>query len=778
MTASDLSEFAFETINSLELAAALLPPNVNIAVHYDQSEADRQITPVSNPALCANTVSDGGCRWGTSGRAIIQPDTDPDNIATTFELLGESHEDSGDGETLRSFISWAIGTARADHYGLVMWNHGAGIQGFNFDNRGDENGDKMRIGEMVQALTAVNLGTASGKFDLVAFDACLMSMAEVGYALSPFATTIVASQDVEVATGYYYPDALSILARRPDLVTGNDLASHLVVSFQDRYQGNAHGADTHAAADGGQYAELASRIESFTSAVQDHALSQDWLMVRQARAAAASFQNHPEYRDLGQFFQGLTKVANGECTSRDGLNAAIGQSACGFLQSLDELIVAKTTDVRRTSGLSIYFPKPGDEISAEYDTNHHGAFFAATGWDHFLQSFVAETSLDYSLSLDWAESNETAAKAYNLHRLAGHGHEFDALSIHQENDQDWFRFFIQQAGTASDNVTVSVSGSSTQSLMVQICDSEQQSCQTAVALPNENAVLNLAGKPQGQYLVRIQGDGTSVVPGYKFTVNAPGSAAVEEDPVRGNDQRSKAHRLGSVGAETVFSGLVAAPSQEDWFEFQTPKNQRFDLALNSPPESWNVLVKFTGSQPVTARIEPVSEGSGFEPVQLSGDGLLKLPYRSGAGLLYRLMIRTDSETAVAYTLQMAPLEIQQATVAHFAGTSGRDEFSITVGEHFFVVVNGTSHTLDRQIVTKSLWTEWMVTIRSAFLVVQVTKPHGCVSTRWNSRVWGINSSHKALRRLRCCLEVGATNLHFCMTHLGVIRFGVVPISVN
>lgn len=125
MTGSDLSEYAFKSINEMEMATSQFPGGVNFAVLWDQSSLGTTYATGTNP------------KWGTTGRAIIQADTDENNIATTFDTsIGE--QNTGDPASLVNFINWAKTAAPAKNWALVLWDHGNGdLGGFNLDNEGN-----------------------------------------------------------------------------------------------------------------------------------------------------------------------------------------------------------------------------------------------------------------------------------------------------------------------------------------------------------------------------------------------------------------------------------------------------------------------------------------------------------------------------------------------------------------------------------------------------------------------------------------------------------------
>ena len=76
----------------------------------------------------------------------------------------------------------------AKKYAVVIWNHGSGWskrrgnnipEGISYD---DESGNHITTAQLTPAV-AKNAGESGQKIDILAFDACLMQMLEVSYAV-------------------------------------------------------------------------------------------------------------------------------------------------------------------------------------------------------------------------------------------------------------------------------------------------------------------------------------------------------------------------------------------------------------------------------------------------------------------------------------------------------------------------------------------------------------------------------------------------------------------
>ena len=115
--------------------------------------------------------------------------------------------------TLAEFIQYCTAHYPADRYLLVMWDHGGGsLNGYGYDQLYPNT-----------SMTLDKIGTAlrSGgcRFDVVGFDACLMATLENAIVLEPYADYMIASEEVEPGTGWYYTGWLSALSRNTSLPT-------------------------------------------------------------------------------------------------------------------------------------------------------------------------------------------------------------------------------------------------------------------------------------------------------------------------------------------------------------------------------------------------------------------------------------------------------------------------------------------------------------------------------------------------------------------------------
>lgn len=136
-------------------------------------------------------------------RYLVKPDATPSVVSELIQDMGPD-VDMGDPQVLNDFITWGQTNYPADHYVLVLWNHGSGwkrgdddgppVRAFSFD---DETGSSIDTWEIPAAM-------AGKKVDIVAWDTSLMQMLEVAYELRTYVDYIAGSEESPPGEGYPY----------------------------------------------------------------------------------------------------------------------------------------------------------------------------------------------------------------------------------------------------------------------------------------------------------------------------------------------------------------------------------------------------------------------------------------------------------------------------------------------------------------------------------------------------------------------------------------------
>jgi len=335
MTSTDLASFAFADINEMEKAVSRFAAGARITVFWDQWDQKPFATGGGSQTA-----------WGTAGRAVITPDTDDSRIATNFELVGE--RDSGDPAVLRDFLTWTMTVAPANHYAMVMWDHGGGLSGSNFD---DESGyDSLTAKEIQNAV-----GQSGMRPDVLSYDACLMGTTEQFYELRNVAPVQVASEEVISGAGYDYTTAFSALNGSPATATPQSVAQGMVNSFTAQYRSD--GTSTLSAIDSTKMNAVAGAVKAFVDVSAGLTAAQIG-RVRATIAKVTRFE-FPQYVDLLELMSALSVDSRIPVSGRT--------AAAGVATAVRQAVFARMADERRTGGMSIYLPS-----STAYETDLSG----------------------------------------------------------------------------------------------------------------------------------------------------------------------------------------------------------------------------------------------------------------------------------------------------------------------------------------------------------------------------------------------------------------------
>ena len=194
----------YASINVVEMAEAAQSENVNVIIQTGGTE-QWAIDGIDSTELQ---------RW-----QVVPGD---------IELVdSQSLASMGEAETLGNFLRWGAETYPADKYMCLLGDHGGGsVSGIAVDELHDW--DMLNLKELGQGVSMAGV-----QFELVGFDACLMSTMETAAVLTPYARYMVASQELEPGTGWDYTDWLSYVADN-STADGLDVGSRICDGFYDK----------------------------------------------------------------------------------------------------------------------------------------------------------------------------------------------------------------------------------------------------------------------------------------------------------------------------------------------------------------------------------------------------------------------------------------------------------------------------------------------------------------------------------------------------------------
>lgn len=331
--------------------------------------------------------------------------------------------DSGSDQTLVDGMKWTMDNFPAEHYALVLWNHGSGVldpargrpfratnlfiedpltgmkvidRSINYldliEKRGvcfsDTYGTFLTNQKLERALA--NITAYRGKkLDVVAFDACLMSMIEIAEFMRYYADFMIASEEVEPGDGWEYESALQPLAQ--GYVTPYEFARHAVESYRFSYlrqtpeftQAALNLKEMHSIIDN------VHRVSTILMKLTDYQLEGS---INRAVEVAKDDRHcthfaEPSYIDLKHFYSNLRllvpfiQLEEGHTALLDQLDRSLEAG----IKLIDKAVIANVhgSALPAAGGLAIYFP--GGYIHPSYEKTNFGK---ENAWVELLQYFT------------------------------------------------------------------------------------------------------------------------------------------------------------------------------------------------------------------------------------------------------------------------------------------------------------------------------------------------------------------------------------------------------
>lgn len=118
-------------------------------------------------------------------------------------------------ETLTDFISFCNDNYRSDHNMLVFWDHGSGPFGYGYDRIYNKTFSMKEIRTALEKVYGPS--PAKSPYDIIGFDACLMSELTVANLLSDYADYFCVSEEVEPGDGWAYDRFLEEMSDNPTM---------------------------------------------------------------------------------------------------------------------------------------------------------------------------------------------------------------------------------------------------------------------------------------------------------------------------------------------------------------------------------------------------------------------------------------------------------------------------------------------------------------------------------------------------------------------------------
>ena len=316
MCGTDLeSKYGMATSDLSEMVKANLSDKVNVIVETGGAKTWKN-SVVSNSVNQIYRVQSGGLErleknFGSSAM------TDPANLTRFIQYCAENYP--------------------ANRNILILWDHGGGsISGYGYDEKSGGR-SSMTLPQISQALD-----NAKVNFDWIGYDACLMSTLETALVSSEYADYLIASEEVEPGTGWYYTDWLNALSRNTSVST-ESLGKTIIDSYVSACRQKSGSAQVTLAMT--DLVELSSRLPAifrdFSVATYEMIEGDDYRQVSDARAGARQFAQSTR----------INQVDLADLALRIG-----SEEGNALARTIQDCVKYNGTTITKCYGLSIYFP--------------------------------------------------------------------------------------------------------------------------------------------------------------------------------------------------------------------------------------------------------------------------------------------------------------------------------------------------------------------------------------------------------------------------------------
>lgn len=383
--ATGLNFIALGTRRSWAFIFYLDGDNEDLDTSYEEI-FNRLEVGANNPDVFVLALWDGSDN-DDSAYYEVQYDTDLGSLATytdTVNVWLKGELDMGSAATVISFTNWARANYPADHYALILSDHGSGLGGGMHD---ETSGTQLTVADIGLVLSSV---TQEGldKIDVLYMDACLMGMIEDAYQVRDYVDYYVASEDLQWIYTIAYT---SYVSNTTSYTTPQELAELFAMGYADEMAGGLSNY-TISASDMSKLGVLTTAVDDlarllrngpYTEILKDAAVS----VQRYDNNGDWKYNTDDEYIDLYHFAQ-LVQL-NTDDTTLQAVTQAVMNAVEDYIIAEDHQREAGS-NVDNSHGVSIFFPREG-----------------------FTRSFYKEPNIDFAEGTHWGtqslqtqESNE------------------------------------------------------------------------------------------------------------------------------------------------------------------------------------------------------------------------------------------------------------------------------------------------------------------------------------------------------------------------------------
>jgi len=327
-------------------------------------------------------------------------------------------------ENIFYLMNYSVNQAPANHYCLVLWNHGYGILKPFYNKESKEwellpDGDAevicpikrsshqtwshrnhkgmlcnaydktcMDNEQMVNTFERISNEILDGKkIDICGLDMCKGAMFEHAYQLRHYINYLIGSQECELLDGWPYDLILQKLVDEPN-VAPRKLAEHVIDAYSRYYKQHAPvGLYTQSAMDIKYTEQLKENIDAVANllckGIEHHTSLHD--LIHKARKECTIICDAPMYVDIYEFYHNILTLLESEKDSNCPVTSQLKQLVSEGCSIIKKMVVGNCigSQVEILEGISIYFPQ------YVIDPSYKPALFAQEStWINLLEKLI------------------------------------------------------------------------------------------------------------------------------------------------------------------------------------------------------------------------------------------------------------------------------------------------------------------------------------------------------------------------------------------------------
>jgi hypothetical protein len=340
---NDLEPYA--TYSMLDLESVGSNKDVTVLAELGRISQDKlkEISEAAgNPYEPTNIDGD----WSGVKRYVVMKD-DPANPQAVRQINSPVVEDLGekdmsDPATLRDFLAWGMKKYPANHYLVVLMDHGGGWMGAFTDDATASGSHIMTTPQIAQAFKEAEKETGV-KPDVIDMVACLMGSGEVGYELKDQAQFLSGSEEIATTDAFLYSPVLEHLQKTvagEGSIAPKDLAHFLV----DHYVDKPNAYVTKSSMDLSKMEGMKDSIKNFAAVLEASTTPPEAL--REAINKAQSFSRN-FYIEYYSHYKDLYSVAEEIAKSPQVTDPKVKSAASAVMASVKDAVINKITSPYR-----------------------------------------------------------------------------------------------------------------------------------------------------------------------------------------------------------------------------------------------------------------------------------------------------------------------------------------------------------------------------------------------------------------------------------------------